>query len=361
MLREPLRIPRASLRAAVVERDDRAAQRFRVHTKSGPFVGRERDGWLWERGRGSAVPALMRGERDEPNVALILEPPVLVPRLRGRRGRGPLAGERLAGLLLRVDNTAAAEAALDRARRPAAADRARRARARRRARVGRGQPGASGLAPHAARPAGSQRTGWLLLAGGAVFPLCGFLAAVAGLTLWHGGPAALGLRYSWSPGRSCVPPGPRDGALSGPAVDSDGTSLVVESIAREQACRRRRPRLPRRVRPHGRGPRPRARGHRPRRGGRPGRLRPSRWSAGRTTACPPTRPRGSSRPRKRRAIDRLRRETRAAAQAGRAGPRARGGRHRAARRSEDADARRAPRADLRLLPPGARAGRRRSR
>jgi hypothetical protein len=26
-----------------------------------------------------------------------------------------------------------------------------------------------------------------MLAGGALFPLCGFFAAVAGLTLWHGG------------------------------------------------------------------------------------------------------------------------------------------------------------------------------
>lgn len=184
ILREPLRIPRASLRAAVVERDDRAAQRFRVHTSSGPFWGGERDGWLWERGRGSAVPALMRGERDEPNVALILEPPVLVPRLRGRRSHGPLAGERLAGLLLRVDDTEAAEEALDRlgVLRPLTAPDALAL--------------ADGLGWGEEARADSRRTllarrirrtGWLLLAGGALFPLCGFLAAVAGLTLWHGG------------------------------------------------------------------------------------------------------------------------------------------------------------------------------
>jgi hypothetical protein len=182
MLREPLHIPRASLRAAVVERDD-APRRFRVHADSGPFTSGARDGWLWERGRGSAVPALMRGERDEPNVALILEPPVVAPRLRGRRSHGPLAGERLAGLLLRVDDPAAAEVALERlgVLRPLTAPDAYAL--------------ADGLGWGEDEPEGSrrallarrtQRTGWLLLAGGALFPLCGFLAAVAGLTLWHG-------------------------------------------------------------------------------------------------------------------------------------------------------------------------------
>jgi hypothetical protein len=184
ILREPLRIPRASLRAAVVERDDRVARRFRVHASSGPFWGGERDGWLWERGRGSAVPALVRGERDEPNVALILEPPVPVPPLRGRRSHGPLAGERLAGLLLRVEDPAAAEDALDRlgVLRPLTAPDALAL--------------ADGLGWGEEARADSRRTllarrirrtGWLLLAGGALFPLCGFLAAVAGLTLWHGG------------------------------------------------------------------------------------------------------------------------------------------------------------------------------
>ena len=183
MLREPLHIPRASLRAAVVERDDRAECRFRVHADSGPFTGGYRDGWLWERGHGSAVPALMRGERDEPNVALTLDPPVAVPPLRGRRSHGPLAGERLAGLLLRVDDPARAEEALDRlgVLRPLTAPDAYAL--------------ADGLGWGEDEPADSrrallarrtQRTGWLLLAGGALFPLCGFLAAVAGLTLWRG-------------------------------------------------------------------------------------------------------------------------------------------------------------------------------
>jgi hypothetical protein len=183
MLREPLHIPRASLRAAVVERDAGAPSRFRVHADSGPFTSGARDGWLWERGRGSAVPALMRAERDEPNVALILDPPVAVPPLRGRRSHGPLAGERLAGLLLRVDDPARAEEALDRlgVLRPLTAPDAYAL--------------ADGLGWGEDEPAGSrrallvrrtQRTGWLLLAGGVVFPLCGFLAAVAGLTLWQG-------------------------------------------------------------------------------------------------------------------------------------------------------------------------------
>jgi hypothetical protein len=185
ILREPLRVTRASLRAAVVERDDRAGRRFRVHAASGPFWGGERDGWLWERGRGSAVPALLRGERDEPNVALIFESPVPAPRLRGRRSDGPLAGERLAGLLLRVDDPAAAEAALAPlgVLRPltvpdalALAD-------------GLGWV-QEGPAPPQSRRAlairSTQRTGWLLLAGGTLFPLCAFLAAVAGLTLWQG-------------------------------------------------------------------------------------------------------------------------------------------------------------------------------
>jgi hypothetical protein len=191
ILREPLRIPRASLRAAAVERDDRAARRFRVHAASGPFWAGDRDGFLWERGRGSALPALMREERDEPNVVLILEPPVRVPRLRGRRSHGPLTGERLAGLLLRVEDPAAAEAAL--------------------ARLGILRPltvpdalaladglgwGEAEVAPPDSRRAllvrRIQRTGWLLAAGGLVFPLCGVFAAVAGLTLWRGGRRASG-------------------------------------------------------------------------------------------------------------------------------------------------------------------------
>jgi len=183
MLREPLHIPRASLRAAVVERDDRAPRRFRVHADSGPFTSGARDGWLWERGRGSAVPALMRGERDEPNVALILEPAVAVPPLRGRRSHGPLAGERLAGLLLRVDDPAGAEEALARlgVLRPLTApDAYALADA-----LGWGENEAAG-SRRALLARRTQRTGWLLLAGGALFPLCGFLAAVAGLTLWQG-------------------------------------------------------------------------------------------------------------------------------------------------------------------------------
>ena len=184
ILRAPLRIPRASLRAAVVERDDRAAQRFRVHADSGPFTSGARDGWLWERAHGSAVPALVREERDEPNVTLLFEPPVAVPRLRGRRPHGPFAGEQLAGLLLRVDDPTAAEEALDRLgvlRQLTAPD---------------AYALAEGLGWGDEEPAGSRRallvrstrrTGWLLLAGGVVFPLCGFLAAVAGLTLWRGG------------------------------------------------------------------------------------------------------------------------------------------------------------------------------
>jgi hypothetical protein len=183
MLREPLHIPRASLRAAVVERDDRAPRRFRVHADSGPFTSGARDGWLWERGRGSAVPALMRGERDEPNVALIFEPAVAVPPLRGRRSHGPLAGERLAGLLLRVADPAAAEEALDRlgVLRPLTAPDAYALADG----LGWGENEAAG-SRRALLARRTQRTGWLLLAGGALFPLCGFLAAIGGLTLWQG-------------------------------------------------------------------------------------------------------------------------------------------------------------------------------
>jgi hypothetical protein len=183
MLREPLHIPRASLRAAVVERDDRAQRRFRVHADSGPFSSGARDGWLWQRGHGSAVPSLMRHERDAPNLALIIEPPVAVPALRGRRSHGPLAGERLAGLLLRVDDPAAAEDALERLQvlRPLTAPDAYALADG----LGWGEDEAAG-SRRALLARRTQRTGWLLLAGGAVFPLCGFFAAVAGLTLWQG-------------------------------------------------------------------------------------------------------------------------------------------------------------------------------
>ncbi len=134
----------------MVERDDRTEYRFRVHADSGPFTGGARDGWLWERGHGSAVPALVRDERDEPNVALLFEPPVAVPRLRGRRAHGPLAGEQLAGLLLRVDDPAAAEEALDRlgVLRPLTAPDAYALAEG----LGWGRRGAGRLAPRAARP-----------------------------------------------------------------------------------------------------------------------------------------------------------------------------------------------------------------
>jgi hypothetical protein len=184
VLREPLTIPRASVRAAAVERDDRAARRFRIHSSSGPYSGGGRDGWLWARGRGSAVPALTREATDEPNVALIFETPVAVPRLRARRAHVPLAGERMGGLLLRVDDPAAAEEALDRlgVLRPLTAPD--------------GLALAAGLGVAAEPPAGSrrallarrtQRIGWLMVAGSAVVPLSGAFAALAGVSLWHGG------------------------------------------------------------------------------------------------------------------------------------------------------------------------------
>jgi hypothetical protein len=182
LLHEPLRIPRASLRAAVVEPDDRAARRFRVHAASGPYWGGERDGWLWDRHGGSAVPALLREERDEPNVALIFEPPVPAPRTRGRRDHGPLAGEGMAGLLLRVGDPAAAEAALDRlgVLRPLTVPDALA--------LADGLGWGEEAAPDSRRSLLKRRTerlGWLLLAGGAVFPVCGLLAAYSGFTLWR--------------------------------------------------------------------------------------------------------------------------------------------------------------------------------
>lgn len=108
VLRDPLTVPRGSVRAASL--DESRDLRFRVHATSGPYYGSDDDVWLW--GNGSPLPVLT-ATGHPPNLALLFDPPVPVPRLTREAFDGPLRGERLAGLLLAVGDARVAERALD--------------------------------------------------------------------------------------------------------------------------------------------------------------------------------------------------------------------------------------------------------
>ncbi len=112
-----------------------------------------------------------------------------------------------------------------------------------------------------------------------------------------------------STGRGEIP-GPRYGSIEvRPVMEFDGAARGAGSAALSASrARGRRPPVPAGVGTGGRDPDPRPRRLRPRRGGRPGRVRGRRSSAGRATACRTTPAPGSRPTARNRAIDRLRRE-----------------------------------------------------
>jgi hypothetical protein len=110
---EPLTVHRSAIRLAVV--DAEGAGRLGDQAAVAP----ERDlGW-------TQLPYLTSHDDAAPNVALLFERPVPVPRVRHTRLHGPMPGEALAGLRLRLDDPEAFErrmAAWGRLREPGEAD-----------------------------------------------------------------------------------------------------------------------------------------------------------------------------------------------------------------------------------------------
>jgi hypothetical protein len=108
LLRAPFTVRAADLRLLATSNDD-AARRFPVTPEtSSDHFGDEGSGWLWTQALGSPLPTL--GVRpDPPNVALLFEHPLPSPPMRHDYPFGPLKGEAMAGLLLRVDDVAVVE------------------------------------------------------------------------------------------------------------------------------------------------------------------------------------------------------------------------------------------------------------
>jgi hypothetical protein len=180
VLREPLVIPAANVRAAAV--DEAARLRFRIHATSGPYVASDDDAWLW--GDGSAL-AVLTDDHVAPNLALLLDPPVPAPRLRRETAEGPRRGERMPALLLAVADAGAAEGALERVvpLRPfTMPDRFALA-------AGFGSPRD---APRSGSRAALQkryftRWGWIAAAAGFVLPLIGLVAVYCAIAVWRFG------------------------------------------------------------------------------------------------------------------------------------------------------------------------------
>jgi hypothetical protein len=114
LLRSPLTIASDRVRAIVVDPD--GDERFPVRPAS-PWErphegGDEPLGYLWTATYGAALP-IFDLTAHAPNVAVVLEDPVLGPEPRRQHRHGPLRGERLQAFLLRVDRPAALAAALE--------------------------------------------------------------------------------------------------------------------------------------------------------------------------------------------------------------------------------------------------------
>jgi hypothetical protein len=110
LLKEPFELAHDSVRAVVVDDGLPSTERFAVNATPFPVPGAASDSFLWVRDQEVVVPCLAAPSQD-PNVALLLEQPVLGPRVRRATSMGPRPGEALAGLLLCVADADAARAA----------------------------------------------------------------------------------------------------------------------------------------------------------------------------------------------------------------------------------------------------------
>jgi Zn-dependent protease with chaperone function len=116
LLREPLRVPFAAIRVVSVDAGstDRDS-RFPVHSESAwDHAQREPSprAWVWQGGR-AAIPLPYYGlHKQAPNVLILLNDEVPGPGVRREKLHGPLNGETLTGLVLRIADPEAAAAAL---------------------------------------------------------------------------------------------------------------------------------------------------------------------------------------------------------------------------------------------------------
>jgi hypothetical protein len=105
LLRRPYSLPLERIRAVSVHVGSLdAVRRFPVEPlEKWPSVhGQPRPAWLWHAGTGSRYPLFAVAE-EPPNLAIVLDTPIRGADVRRERLHGPLRGEALEGLLLRVD------------------------------------------------------------------------------------------------------------------------------------------------------------------------------------------------------------------------------------------------------------------
>lgn len=111
LLKEPFELGHGSIRAVLIDDTVPGTARFAVTASAFPVVGAESATFLWIRDEEEAVVPCLAAPSQDPNLALLLEQPVLGPRVRRATLTGPLPGEALTGLLLCVADADAARAA----------------------------------------------------------------------------------------------------------------------------------------------------------------------------------------------------------------------------------------------------------
>lgn len=111
LLKEPFEIARSDVRGVFVDERLPSHARFPVSLTPYPVAG-DPDAYLWVRGAEAVVPCLGAPSQD-PNLLVLLEDPVLAPRVRVATPTSPLRGEALVGLMLCVGDAAAARAAFE--------------------------------------------------------------------------------------------------------------------------------------------------------------------------------------------------------------------------------------------------------
>ncbi len=116
LLKEPFCVPRESVRAVLVDDGDWTLDRRFPIGAPERAVGEGlatsgRVGWLWTREAPTVVPLLGHGT-ETPNLALLVDDPLLAPKVRRVVMTGPIPGEALTALLFAVEDAAGARAAL---------------------------------------------------------------------------------------------------------------------------------------------------------------------------------------------------------------------------------------------------------